>query len=122
MRTTPEIAILRDKLVLVAKSSHPSIAYSEVDDLVGLDVRYPKDRKSLGELLSTIGNMEFRQQRPYLPVVVVRKDTKRPGVRFYKEVIRHYPNYEEYADDEKGIYRMVLARVIEYWSESTLTS
>lgn len=93
MPTPRQIKQLRDRLVSVAKSQK-RVAYSRVDHLVGLDVtNVPSDRGKLGAILAAIGAEEDRHGRPFLPAVVVRKHSGRPGPGFYGEVRLRYSRY-----------------------------
>jgi hypothetical protein len=117
MATQQQIGHLREQLISVAKSTPCTVAYSEVDHLVGLNVRSPRDRRLLGEILSELGTKEIMHSRPYLPAVVVRKDTRIPGSRFYREILRHCPKYRSITDNRE-LHKTVLAQVVEYYRGS----
>lgn len=106
---------LRNELIAIAKSPEPRIAYSEVDHIMGLDVNLPDDRKQFSRVLAKMGAIEVRARRPFLPAVVVRKDTCRPGRGFPKQVRALLPKYRHIEDDVK-LYYAVLSDVTRYWS------
>jgi hypothetical protein len=118
MPSPQQIEDLRRELVRIAKSPEPKIPYSEIDHIVGLNVvAKPKDRITLGRVLSCIGVEEIRHDRPYLPAVVVRKSgirRGRPGGRrFYEEVRRLCPQLESITDDV-ALHDAVLTEVTKY--------
>lgn len=74
-------AVIRKKLVETAEAQK-LITYSELGDLIGLDMSQIGQRQRLSKLLGRIVTTEHQQGRPILSAVVVRKDEKRPGRGF----------------------------------------
>jgi hypothetical protein len=111
MATRIQIANLRKRLVKVATSKYPRVAYSAIDHIVGLNVAIPYHRQVLGGILADIGAAERASGRPFLPGVVVRKHSGRPGPGFYKEVKARYPTYRGITPDYR-IHDAVLKKIV----------
>lgn len=111
MATATQIKKLRDKLISVAKKPDPRIAYSSVDHIVGLNVSgVPTDRGKLGAM----GEQEVTANRPFLPVVVVRKWSRRPGRGFYPMVRKMSTRYHGILKNSK-LHDAVLVDIQTYW-------
>ena len=111
-RTASSGELIRAVCSTIAKSKN-RVAYSAIDHLVGLNVSaIPRDRGVFGIILARIGAEERRNKRPFLPAVVVRKHSRRPGPGFYAEVRHRYPKYRRIAKNTvlhdavlKDVYR-----------------
>lgn len=115
MTTKAQIERLRNKLIAVAKSKDPRIAYSQVDHIVALNMGIPYHRTQFGRILAELGGNEVKARRPFLPAVVVRKWTRRPGDGFSKEIRKMLPQYRHITSNAK-LHDAVLADVIKYWA------
>jgi hypothetical protein len=116
MATGAQIEKLRKRLISVAKSNSPRVAYSAIDQIVGLNVSaIPADRGKLGSILATMGAREVNAGRPFLPAVVVRKGSQRPGPGFYPEVRRLCDARYHSIQGDARLHDAVLQDVQCYW-------
>jgi hypothetical protein len=88
------------------------VYYGEIAPLADLDMIIPKDRKILGALLDEINREEIKHNRPLLSAVVVRKDTRIPGVGFF----RLAQALDLSIDDKRKLHQGILDEVHDYWS------
>jgi len=72
---------LRDKLVEVARSG--GFIYSQVAELIGIDVENPHFGALVGKVLGELSEDEVANGRPMLSSIVVSKDTHLPGTGFF---------------------------------------
>lgn len=114
MATSRQVRTLRKKLVEVAKSGG-TVAYSAIDRIVGLNVSStPADRPKFGAILAELGEDEVLKGRPFLPAVVVRKWSKRPGPGFYP-MARKLCGRKYHRSPNTAVHDGVLQEVHRYW-------
>ena len=77
---------LHDRLTEAAAKSE-IVSYSELEDLLKLDMRSPDDRRKIGVWLGEISRWEVARGRPMLSSVVWHKDLSGPGRGFYNLVV-----------------------------------
>lgn len=73
---------LHERLAQAAASGE-LVYYSELEELLKLDMRSPNDRRKVGEALGEISRWEVARGRPMLSSVVWHKDLSGPGRGFY---------------------------------------
>ncbi len=103
---------LYNRLVEVAKTKG-TITYSEVAQMVGLDISSPDDRREISRLLCEISKYENKSNRPLLSAVVVRQANGMPGWGFFNLAIE----LNLYAGNDNATYfENELKKVHDYWS------
>ncbi len=105
-------AIYRE-LIQIAREQGTTF-YSEIDHLAGLDVvKNPRDRTTLGVILSQINSFEHACGRPLLSAVVVLKGKHVPSKGFFASA-RSLGQHLGRTD--RQYWRSELVRVHDYWS------
>lgn len=77
--------------------------YTDVGNLVGLDMDNPDHRAQMSGLLDEISIYEHGQGRPLLSVVVIRKDLNKPGHGFY-EMAAGLGLYKGHTDTDQDLF------------------
>ena len=107
---------IRDKLIESAIQKN-TISYSDVGEVVGLDMANPGDRTKLGNILDEINREEHENGRPLLSVLVVQKESGHPGKGFF-ELARELSKQKPY-EENNTFYANELKRVFDCWAPST---
>jgi len=89
---------IRAKIVETARG-RGTINYEEVGKLGNLSMGNPDHRNQLADILDDINREEHRTGGPMLSVVVVKKDSRRPGKGFF-ELARELGRQAPDVDDE----------------------
>jgi len=102
---------IRGKIVETAQG-RGTINYEEVGKLGNLSMANPDHRNQLANMLDDINREEDKKGGPMLSVVVVKKDSRRPGKGFF-ELARELGRQAPDVDDET-FFVTELKRVYEY--------
>ncbi|MBA7631262.1 hypothetical protein ES703_38792 [subsurface metagenome] len=103
---------VRELLIETARSEK-TITYAEVGKLANLSMVNPHHRTELADTLDEINREERENGGPMLSVVVVQKDSKRPGRGFFvlaRDLQRQAPDI-----DDETFFVGELNRVYEYY-------
>lgn len=103
--------VIYQELVKVARKKTVTY-YSDIADLVGLDMDLQQDRNKIGELLDAINRHEHSSGRPLITAVVVHKGELIPGEGFFK-LARALGLFD--GVDRDKYYIQELRRVHDYW-------
>lgn len=107
------IQIIYEKLVEVAMSQNTT-NYSEVGDLVGLDMSTEVGRIRIAQILDDINWYESKGNRPMLSSVVILKNDNRPGAGYF-ECARGLGKYQ--GNDDLAFWSHELNEVHNHWRE-----
>ncbi|MHC4463824.1 MAG: hypothetical protein ACYS30_20690 [Planctomycetota bacterium] len=100
---------IREMLIKVAGHNN-TISYSEVGEVVGLDMANPGERSKLANTLDEINREEHERGRPLLSAVVVQKESQHPGRGFFelaRELGKQKPNEDNqifFANELKRVF------------------
>ena len=107
------IQIIYEKLVEVARSQSTT-TYSEVGELVGLDMSTEIGRIKIAQILDDINWYESQGNRPMLSSVVILKNENIPGAGYF-ECARALGKYQ--GNDDLAFWSSELNEVHDYWRE-----
>jgi hypothetical protein len=74
---------LRQRLITAARAQR-IVYYSDLQQLLDVDMDFPPDRERIGRYLGDVSKHEVSEGRPMLSSVVWRKDNSPPGHGFFK--------------------------------------
>ena len=100
---------IHEVLIKTAKQN-VTISYSEVGKVVGLDMANRGERSKLANILDEINKEEHGLGRPLLSVVVVQKESGRPGKGFFdlaRELSKQKPHDDNqifFANERKKVF------------------
>jgi hypothetical protein len=107
------IQIIYDRLTEVARVQNTT-TYSEVGELVGLDMSSEVGRIRIAQILDDINWYESKGDRPMLSSVVILKNQKIPGVGYF-ECARALEKY--HGNDDLSFWSHELNEVHNHWRE-----
>ncbi len=107
------IQIIYERLVEKARSQN-STTYSEVGELVGLDMSTEVGRIRIAQILDDINWYESKENRPMLSSVVILKNDNKPGAGYF-ECARELRKYQ--GNDDLAFYSHELDEVYNQWRE-----
>jgi len=99
-------------MIMETGKGETTITYEELGKLANLSMANPDHRNQLADILDEINRDEHKNEGPMLSVVVVKKDSKRPGKGFFvlaKGLKRQAPDV-----DDETFFVSELRRVYEY--------
>ena len=114
------------KLTEVA-AARQTVYYSELGDLIGLDMSNPGDRYSLADILGDINIAEHAEGRPMISAVAILKESSqyeaamRPGVGFFNIANDRLGLYNGSKDPDEQLAFWIpeLKRVHDYWAQAS---
>ncbi len=120
-----EHEVILSKLQEVA-AARETVYYSDLGDLIGLDMSHPKDRNRLSDILGDVNVAEHAEGRPMISAVAVLKESgqheadMRPGVGFFN--IAHDPlglySGSKDPDEQLAFWIPELTRVHDHWAQA----
>lgn len=111
--------LVYDALKRAAKTG-TLLNYTDVGNLVGLDMDNADHRAKMSNLLDEISFHEHHQGRPLLSVVVIRKDLNKPGHGFY-ELASRLGLYHGHSDiDQVVFFSHEFQRTAACWRDRTI--
>ena len=102
--------------IAAAQSTAP---YSDLADLLGLDMSSPDDRLRIGEMLDEINHSEHEAGRPMISSVVVHSQEGLPGAGFFVCARELGALTTRNRQDELAFFVEELRRVHDYWGGSS---
>jgi hypothetical protein len=108
-------ARIRNMLMRVARQRR-NLYYSEVGQVLNFSMRNPFHRRESGRILGEISTEEHNNKRNLLSVVVIRRDTERPGHGFFR-LAKQLGRQRQHEDDEI-FYRNERNRGFHEWTNS----
>ena len=107
-------------------AARQTVYYSDLGDLIGLDMSNPGDRYRLSDILGDINIAEHAEGRPMISAVAVLKESglheadMRPGVGFFNiahEQLGLYGGSKD-SNEQLGFWIPELMRVHDYWAQA----
>jgi len=106
-------AAIRERLIASAKGREV-VHYADLAKAVGREMKGPNWAAHIGRILGRISSTEAEAGRPLLSVIVVSRDTGRPGGGFYN--LGQELHLVEPGEDEDVFVGRQTERVYDYWS------
>lgn len=104
----------RNLLIKTAKN-RKIINYGEIAKSIGLDLQKQEDKSQIFKILQNISVEEHKNNRPLLACLVVRKDSRTPGIGFFKQA-KYDLGYQ--FEDDIYFFNNELKKTYEYWSRN----
>ena len=114
-----EHEVILSKLQEVAAAGK-TVYYSDLGDLIGLDMSQLKDRNRLSDILGDVNVAEHAEGRPMISAVAVLKADMRPGVGFFNiahDPLGLYSGSKDQAEQEE-FWVHELKRVYHHWAQA----
>lgn len=106
-------AAIRDRLIAAARRREV-VHYADLAKATGREMKGPNWAAHIGRILGRISSAEARAGRPLLSVIVVSRDSGRPGGGFL--TLGQELHLLEPGEDEDSFVRRQTERVYDYWS------
>jgi len=84
---------LYQRLIDIA-AAQSTVHYSDLADLLALDMSSPDDRFRIGEMLDEINHLEHEAGRPMISSVVIHSQEGLPGTGFFRLCARTRGPYQ----------------------------
>lgn len=108
-----EPAALRDLLVGAARQRE-TVTYSELAEVLGVEISGPHWAAPIGRLLERVSEDEAAAGRPMLSAIVVAKGSKLPGGGFFR--LGQRLRFTAPGEDEKAFALRQIREVNDYWA------
>jgi len=112
-----DVQIVYEQLKKIARNQKTT-SYSEMGELVGLDMSTDIGRIRIAQILDDINRHEDNEGRPLLSAIVIRKDYNMPGTGFFDCAIA-LGRYN--GNDDIVFWTRELNEVLKYWAPTPHT-